>query len=169
LDRAVRRRLGRGTWVAAYTQPFVYLTERARTSPRRDEVLASALEALRATEGVYGAWTVEQARALGGSADPIEALVAASIAADPPGDLFVVPAEHWAVDDEEPLDRGTSHGTPWLYDREVPVLFAGPGVTHVESDEPLDQLRVARTIAALLGIDGPDRAPAEPLPGIERE
>jgi hypothetical protein len=65
----------------------------------------------------------------------------------------VVPAPSYVVIEDEPRDRGTSHGSPWQDDREVPVLFYGPGVAAGEMIEgPLAQERVAATLAALLGI-----------------
>lgn len=167
LEAALEYALGAGEWIEAFVQPFVYLTPAAEA--RRDEVVPLCITALAQMDGVHAAYDVRERRRLERSADPIERAVAASLRDDAPGAVLVVPAEHWFVDDEAPPDRGTSHGTPWPYDREVPVIFAGPEVAHLDSHEPRDQRRVARTLAALLGIPGPEAAPARPLPGAPND
>ena len=87
-----------------------------------------------------------------------------SFTSPPPGELYVIPSE-WSVAEEE-LEReaGTSHGSPWIYDREVPVVFSGPDVAHLEIDEDgITQARVATTIAHLLGVSAPVLADPTPL------
>jgi phosphopentomutase len=50
---------------------------------------------------------------------------------------------------------GTGHGSPFVYDREVPVLVRGPGVAHATLSEPVPQARVAATLAHFLGVEPP--------------
>ena len=50
---------------------------------------------------------------------------------------------------------GTGHGSPFVYDREVPVLVRGPGVAHTTLSEPVAQARVAATLAHFLGVEPP--------------
>jgi hypothetical protein len=61
---------------------------------------------------------------------------------------------------------GTTHGSPWAYDTHVPVLLWGDAVSPGKDSEPLEQARVASTLAALLGIPAPGAAPRNPLPGV---
>ncbi|MEK9507305.1 alkaline phosphatase family protein [Gaopeijia maritima] len=51
---------------------------------------------------------------------------------------------------------GTTHGTPWLYDRAVPLIFLGAGVEPGRSDERVATVDFAPTLAALAGIEVPD-------------
>lgn len=51
---------------------------------------------------------------------------------------------------------GTHHGSPYLYDRTVPLIFLGPGLMAAERSEPVSTTAVAPTIAELLGIETPD-------------
>ncbi len=165
LDTAMDRALGEGEWVVAFDEPFAYLSEAGRAD---DSSMQHLLTYLRSREGVARAYDARRVPTdLADAADPIDRLVFESVASDPPGDVLVVPAEGWYVDDDEPFDAGASHGTPYAYDREVPVLFAGAGVPQARDDAPLDQRRVAATIAALLGIEPPGDAPAA-LPGAPR-
>jgi predicted AlkP superfamily pyrophosphatase or phosphodiesterase len=52
------------------------------------------------------------------------------------------------------LDR-TIHGSPYGYDRRVPLMFLGAGVPHGVSDTPARTVDVAPTLARLLGIPVP--------------
>jgi len=61
---------------------------------------------------------------------------------------------------------GTTHGSPYSYDTDVPVFVLGPGVTPAQHLEPFDQLRVASTLAALLHVTPPRPHAPEPLPGV---
>lgn len=51
---------------------------------------------------------------------------------------------------------GSTHGTPWLYDRAVPLIFHGAGVPAGRSGERVATVDFAPTLAALAGIPVPD-------------
>ena len=61
----------------------------------------------------------------------------------------------------------TTHGSPYLYDRHVPLIFMGPGVPTGASDDPVRIVDVAPTLARLAGLPFPDGLDGRPL--IERE
>jgi predicted AlkP superfamily pyrophosphatase or phosphodiesterase len=50
---------------------------------------------------------------------------------------------------------GTGHGTPYDYDRHVPIVFMGPGIKPGNYDQPCGPEDIAPTLAALLGLDYP--------------
>jgi len=52
--------------------------------------------------------------------------------------------------------RGTTHGSPYWYDRHVPLFFLGAGVRAGRSDEPAYTVDVAPTLASLAGVAPPD-------------
>jgi hypothetical protein len=84
---------------------------------------------------------------------------------DTAGEIFVL-LEQLAVPSFGAQPVGTTHGSPYGYDSDVPVFVWGKGVTPSIQLEPFDQLRVASTLAALLGIAPPRAAAPEPLPGV---
>lgn len=59
--------------------------------------------------------------------------------------------------------RGTTHGSPYFYDRHVPWILYGAGVTPGSSPLPVSTADVAPTLAELLGIPFP-----EDLDGVPR-
>lgn len=58
---------------------------------------------------------------------------------------------------------GTTHGSPYWYDRNVPILFYGPGIEPGTSDRPARTVDVAPTLARLVGLEPPDDLDGEPL------
>ena len=49
-----------------------------------------------------------------------------------------------------------THGSPWDYDRRVPILFWRRGVAGFEQPAPVETVDIAPTLAALLGLNLPD-------------
>ncbi len=160
IERALSARFGQGPWVLGVHFPFVYLSDRARLHAERASILGKARDVLLAEPGVRDAWTLEQVRSFG-DADPIERAFRLSVAPDNDADLMIYPQPFFPLDLREPAAQGTNHGTPYDYDRQVPVLAYGVSVPHRRVSEPVDQMRVAATLAHLLGVP----APAAATPG----
>lgn len=159
LNRAVVRVLGEGEWVGAYVAPLVYLTAAARTPEKRGVAINAMIAKLQSLPEVHAGYDVREATDW--------QAVALAIADTNLGDVFIVPARGSVVDEGFQRGKGTSHGSPWPYDRQVPVLFAGPGVANTSSTEPLAQNRVAATLCRLLGVTPPSQIiPLDPLPGL---
>jgi hypothetical protein len=52
----------------------------------------------------------------------------------------------------------STHGSPWDYDRRVPMLFWRKGMTQFEQPDPVETVDIAPTFAALLGLKVEDNA-----------
>ncbi|NNM04639.1 MAG: hypothetical protein HKO65_06000 [Gemmatimonadetes bacterium] len=63
----------------------------------------------------------------------------------------------------DPAPLGTGHGTPYYYDRHVPLVFLGPGVAMGSSSDPVRTVDIAPTLAELAGIPVPDDLDGQPL------
>lgn len=48
-----------------------------------------------------------------------------------------------------------THGSPWDYDRRVPILFWRKGMTGFEQSSPIETVDIAPTLAALIGLPVP--------------
>ncbi|MFO1255814.1 MAG: alkaline phosphatase family protein [Sphingomonadaceae bacterium] len=49
-----------------------------------------------------------------------------------------------------------THGSPWDYDRRVPMLFWRRGMSNFEQPHPVETVDIAPTLAAILGLKVPD-------------
>lgn len=165
-ERACDAALGPGDWVAAYVQPFVYLTPHALEAGNRERAITAAREGISHVPGVGAVHPCAEAVQWRTDANPLRRAVALSIDPAVAGELFVVPAEYSVVDERMPQGAGTSHGSPFARDTHVPVIFGGAGVEHrdVQGDQSFE--RVAATLSALLGVPSPAHARVEPLPGL---
>jgi len=54
-----------------------------------------------------------------------------------------------------PSDSVAGHGSPWDYDRQVPILFWWPGAPRLVSPAPAETIDIAPTLAAAIGIAPP--------------
>jgi predicted AlkP superfamily pyrophosphatase or phosphodiesterase len=72
------------------------------------------------------------------------------------GDLFVVFDEHYRTGvPRKATDAIAGHGTPWDYDRLVPILFWWPGVSGKAITRPIETVDIAPTLAAVAGVRTP--------------
>ncbi len=167
LGQALRARardaLGAGDWVAGVSDPYVDLTPAARAlDPPRRAVLDAALrEAILAYPGVAALYDL---RAVPASCPPLtdestDAMVCRSV---PPvgtaglGDYYVVLAPGSFFDPTVVIGKGTSHGSPYFYDRTVPLLARAP--RRIAAGAVVQTAMFTAfidTAAALLGVDPP--------------
>jgi arylsulfatase A-like enzyme len=163
-EQAADAALGEGDWIAGYVPPL--FTYRAEGKSRHGDLTEALRRAMPDVEGVQAVYDAHNPASLRASKNEIERLVGASLPDDPPGDLYLVTEPGWF--DALSEDGGTNHGTPWDYDRRVPVLMWGAAIERRTSSEVVDVLRVATTLAALLDLPAPANAPNDPLPGVMR-
>lgn len=111
----------------------------------RDALLAGG-------DWIARAWTREELlEAVADVADPWLALALASY--DPErGPDVVYQVQPWHL---KGLSGGTSHGTPYPYDRRVPLVFYGPGLAAGRDHEPVTTLDLVPTLLAWLGLAVP--------------
>ncbi len=63
-------------------------------------------------------------------------------------------------------DSAATHGSPWHYDRHVPLLVVGD-VSQARSDAHVSPASIATTVARLLRVEFPSLAEADPLPQVK--
>jgi arylsulfatase A-like enzyme len=164
---AIEGLVGPGTWVAGFSAPYLFLTPEALAHARSRAIRRTATEALTAQPGVLAAYDTSELEPLKGSEDPVEQRVLASVHPETSGEVFVVTRQYVFPEIGVVPGHGTTHGSPWHYDTNVPVWVLAPGVHGPRVRETLAQQRVAVTIAALMGMPAPSgAADVPPLPGV---
>jgi arylsulfatase A-like enzyme len=162
LRAVAERTLGPGDWIAGIADPYVYLAPPARAlDPAARRRLDGALTAaLRAHVGVAGVWDARRPPARCRAADDVEARVCRSLTTHAPGELYMALQPGWFFDPDYVVGKGTSHGSPYLYDRAVPLLARAPGRIPAGRvvDAPVGPAAYARTAARLLGVPPPPGA-----------
>jgi predicted AlkP superfamily pyrophosphatase or phosphodiesterase len=72
------------------------------------------------------------------------------------GDIAVALAEYATIGTPRgPGDVVAGHGSPWDYDRRVPILFWWRGITPADRGEAIETVDIAPTLAPLIGLAAP--------------
>jgi predicted AlkP superfamily pyrophosphatase or phosphodiesterase len=79
------------------------------------------------------------------------------------GDIYLVLEPHWFVNDFDGLTVASTHGSPWLYDTFVPVIFTGNGLEAQIVFREIQTVDIALTLSNYLNIKAPSGATGRPL------
>ncbi|EIZ79266.1 type I phosphodiesterase/nucleotide pyrophosphatase [Novosphingobium sp. Rr 2-17] len=127
---------------------------------KRGKVIAELVRELKANPQVSGVYTAaELARVKVPSGHPQDwteiERVAASYNPAHSGEVLMM-TKRDIVPGTKPVPGYTStHGSPWDYDRRVPIVFWRKGITPVEQAQPVETVDIAPTLAALVGLSAP--------------
>lgn len=156
LQDAAVQRLGEGRWVLGVADPYVFLSPAARALPEDHRAaLHDALVArLRQHPEVLDVIDPKLQPEVCPTDDSVPALVCRSIPRAIDGDLYVLLRSGAFFDPGYTPGHGTSHGSPFLYDRTVPLLVRATRwvAAHRTVDDPLPFTTFSETAAALLEL-----------------
>ena len=68
------------------------------------------------------------------------------------GDLYVVLKEYVSPIPVASAGFAATHGSPWDYDRRVPILFWRPAMAPAARDQPVETVDIMPTLAAMVGL-----------------
>lgn len=166
LNPLLEKKLGRkGRLVEAYYHPYVYLDRKAVAKGKQSleqvqKVLAEIIQDLPQVNAAFPSTAIETGQI---SVDPIAEMVRANHFPKRSGDVYVVFRPQEFVNDFDGLVVAATHGSPWRYDRFVPVVFAGNGIMGKRVSRPVTPYDIAVTLANRLGVTAPSGAIGEPL------
>jgi hypothetical protein len=156
--------LGPGEFILGVADPYVVLTERAHTlpPPERARLIAALTAALLAHHEVAQVFDVSAIPlpCPPESDESVPALVCRGSRAEA-GDLYIVTKPGAFFDAELVTGYGSSHGTPYLFDRTVPLVVRAPGrfAAGKRVGEPQSFRLFAQSAATLLAVDFAHGAP----------
>lgn len=170
LEKVGVQAVGRGHWIAGVADPFVIYTKAVESlSPAKKQRLRTALrKRLLAHPGVAAVMFPPDAAPACSRTDDdsVPELVCRSLPQRSDIAAYVVPKPGSYFDADYTPGFGASHGTPYIFDRAVPMFARAPGRVRAGDviDTPVSFATFARTVAALAGMDPPSAAwSAEPL------
>jgi len=144
------------------------LGEAARGSGR-DQNSSVAYRMVRAMEDIQfvGPAYTHDDLASEAASDSMAVLFRRSFVPDRPGGLLSgYRVEMWWAEGivDWGIATGTTHGSPFLYDRWVPLMLVGQGIRSGVVDSPVRPMDLAPTLAWLAGISFPEDLDGRPLP-----
>ncbi len=162
VERALAKAFGPGDWLANLDSFYIDLNHQALRSHHISLARAQriAAQAAMSVPTIRVAFTRTQfltgrlphtplARKAANSYNPVRS-----------GDVFMV-NEPFAVATSRM--HGTTHGTPWNYDAQVPLVFWGEAFKAGTYSTPVEPIDLASTLAAALGVTQPSDAQGRPL------
>lgn len=126
---------------------------------------AAAVATLKRLDFVADAWTNEQLMAA--TRDSFALLTRRSIYPGRAGSEFArIGIEVRNKAGFLALPRGSSHGAPYWYDRNVPMIFMGPGIAPGRDAAFVYSVDMAPTLARLMGVPFPADLDGKPIPAV---
>ena len=162
VEKALTQAFGPGLWVEDEDEAYIFLNRETLKKRNVAEAKAEevATQAAASQADVAAAFTRTQFLTGSLPNSPIARKAANSFNSKRSGNVFLV-FMPYAVPSTSAT--GTTHGTPWNYDAQVPLIFWGsafkPGF-YANACQPVD---LAATLAALLGLTQPSGAQGTPL------
>ena len=162
VEKAMVSTFGQGKWIEATDEFYIYLDHEAlqKQGIRVPQAEETAAKAAASVPGVMAAFTRTQLLTGTLPASPLAHAASNSFNSKRGGDVFIV-LDPYAL----PVTGlvGATHGTPWNYDSQVPLLLWGsafkPGV-YYDHCQPID---LTATLAATLGLMQPSGTQGRPL------
>lgn len=140
---------GSGPFVKDLVRPFILLRASTPPGPTDAAIRRTALVYLNHHPKLEAAFDASTLRQADRPAPGLAGLAWASTPPAWPGDIYFVPRQHVVLDPQMEAGHGTGHGTPWPYDRYVPGLVWGPGISkNAVSGESMRQF--SQRLAAML-------------------
>lgn len=168
VQNALARSFGKGAWVIPGAGESIYLNWETVQKAKRangeaiedDDVYHVATSALLATPQLHVSrvYTREQL-ANGVAEDFVGKALMNGFYPKRSGDIMIVYDPGYMGG-----TSGTTHFSPWAYDRHVPMLLMGPGIKPGRYDENVQVNDIAPTLATLLDVQTPSGSSGHVLP-----
>ncbi len=160
IGAAIGQALGVAGPVLLGSEADIYV-DRDLPAPTRARVLAEAKRRYSARPQVAAALTRAEVAATPAPTSPPETWTLAeraraSFDADRSGDLLVMLKPRVTTIEVPGPGYVETHGSPWDYDRRVPLLFWRKGMTGFEQPLSVETVDIAPTLGAMLGVETPE-------------
>jgi predicted AlkP superfamily pyrophosphatase or phosphodiesterase len=149
VETTIAKHLGPGTYCGICSEQQIWLRpgtlDQLRARSGAVDAVKAALEEIRGVERIL---TADELQATTATDDAILRASRLSYVPGRSADFIIVPKPYWMIR----ANTGTGHGTPHEYDRRVPVVLYGGGITpgrYLVNASPVD---IVPTLAALARI-----------------
>ena len=163
IDEHLADEFGGDGWFTSYSYGWLQVDreQAAELGVDPEAIVAAAAEYVRSLDFIATLFTREELLNARAPLNETEALVRRNFYADRSGDLYLIhqPFSLWQV------GSAANHQSPYEYDRHVPLILRGPGVTPGTYADPVVIVDLAPTLGALLGASVPVGLEGKRLPG----
>ncbi len=167
INAALEQRFGPGKWVLGFSAATLALNRPLMARQKVDPVVVAqqAKALLLQEDGIAAAYTREELLAARSVAEPLFAQMRKSWHPDVSGDVQIALKANWMFGSG---NLGATHGSPYPYDTNVPLMLWGP--RWVRAAAPKDRVgivKLASTLARFLRVAPPADSEGRPLSLID--
>ncbi len=166
LDAELRKQFGIGKEVIKMTyHPYVYLDRELirKKNLKLDDVSRVVASELIEHDGIaYAIPSADLAAGRVPDASPIARQTLRNFNPKRSGDIYIIYEPHWCASYSGDI-AVVNHGSPWVYDTHVPIIFAGWNVPPRNVYRQVESVDIASTLALLLGTKLPSGSVGKPL------
>jgi predicted AlkP superfamily pyrophosphatase or phosphodiesterase len=165
IEKTLSARYGEGKWMMGPwgASPFLNYALMRQKGLDLAEVEETAAGAVRRMPHIARVYTGEQIRTGQFAPDMIGRRVANGYHLQRSPDLVILPEPYWMF-----TSSGTTHGSPFAYDAQVPLIFMGPGVKPGVYHQRTMSADIAPTLATMLSVATPSGAEGRAIGEIIR-
>jgi len=164
-ERAAQKVLGAGPWVRGVSGNLIHVAPAFAEQPQAQRAVAIR-EMVAEVSRIPGMGLVAATADIAGDCkrhrEAIRRMACLSLPDGPLGPIVTLAAQGSHIAGSH--SWGAGHGGPSVDERTVPIAIFAPGRMRARRDEVVSLLRVAPTVAALLGVPPPPAASEPPLP-----
>jgi predicted AlkP superfamily pyrophosphatase or phosphodiesterase len=148
VENALDRTVGPAAYLEAASGTALYFRNGMLAKVRANPAAVSAVEtAILGTRGVARMFWSDELASTAATDDEMLQMMRRSYVAGRSGDVTIVPKRNWLA-----VGTGATHGTPYDYDRRVPLAFLGAGIAPGTYPGPATPVDLAPTLAAIAGV-----------------
>ena len=169
LNKALRQTTGMDIdLVKTFFTPYVYLDQELIAAKGLDlaDIQRTVADLLVQRPEVFSAYAAVDIGSGRLPDSPLATLAAANYLPQRSGDVHVVFGSQEFIADFDGLTVAATHGSPWHYDRHVPVVFAGSDLKSARVSRAVTPYDIAATLSNRLNIEAPSGSIGEVLPEV---
>jgi predicted AlkP superfamily pyrophosphatase or phosphodiesterase len=159
METALEKNFGQGPHVQAIVEPYVFLYPKAGRYMAK--AIQQAAKALSAHPHIFKAWPTYLLENM--QQDELTKLMLENSHPLRSGHIIFAPQPYYSMSHRHRKSAGSNHGTPWDYDRHVPIILWGQGIQTKRLNTPVQVIDLTRTLADRLGLTVDVRG-GKPLP-----
>ncbi|HEY1100390.1 MAG TPA: alkaline phosphatase family protein [Myxococcota bacterium] len=163
-DAALKKAAPRATSrVQGFYSPQLFIDFAGLDDTAQTKAIAAVREAVQALPAVAHVYDMRLGRP---DEDAFHHFMRQSAPPSRAASVFVRLQPRVVLMEERGQTTGTDHGTPYTYDRRVPLIVSGPGVRRGRYSEPADVRDVAASLAFLMQVPPPDACQGKPVSAV---
>ncbi len=162
LDEHINSRFKGSNLILSFSNLQIFLNHAEIMAKKKDQdsIVQECMNFMLQQEGVKEVYDIRNGHL--SSTNSLSRVIEAGINTKRSGDIAVVHQSGWM----DYRNTGTSHGSPFNYDTHVPLLWYGKNIRKGSTEQEVNIVDIAPTLAELMGINEPNSCTGKVIEGV---